>query len=748
MNDLQRITPERVLPFRTHNEDDDVIDLKKLGETLWAGKWNIAALIVIVTMLAIVAVLNLTPQYRASAIVLIEDKHPQVLSFQQILDTSDGGSEYLQTQLALVQSRGLAERVVRKLNLTDEPLFDPRQHAKSKLDPKALLRSIGVAEFLPGLVPEEDPANSGPSEEQVFNLVTQKVRDLIEPKVLGKSKLLGVAVEIPDPELAAKIANAVVESFIEMQLDANLDMSLATSNWMNSRLEELRTKLKSAEDTLQAYRESEGLVDVDGVATISANELSMTGTKMIDARRARAEAESQYRQVQSMSTSGDLERLASVPAVLGHPLIQQFKADVARAQAKVEEMSRRYGDKHPAMIAARSDLSAATASLQAQVQLVVAGIERNYQLAQANESSLRSSFNSNKAQIQDISRKEFKLRELQREVDTNRSLYETFLTRLKETAATSDMNSANARIVDRAIVPNQASKPRKSLIVSIAAVLAAVLGIGLTLLFEALNNSFKSTEDVESKLNVPVLGVVPLVPKKKRHEVAHLFEQNANKAFSESIRTLRTSLVLTDLDSPRKIVLVTSSVPGEGKSSIASNLAFSVAHIEKVLLIDADLRRPTMARNFDFPVGTPGLANLIAGTAKLDECIRTVGNVDMMPAGMVPPNPQELLSSARLTNILELLKTRYQRIIIDSPPTMAVSDSKLLATSCDALIYVVRAEHTSIPLVQKGMGQLLQNNAPITGVVLNQVDLSKTSKYGYSYANYYENYGETPQPQR
>jgi capsular exopolysaccharide synthesis family protein len=577
----------------------------------------------------------------------------------------------------------------------------------------------------------------------VFDVVTQRLRDEIEPALLGKSKLVGIGVELPDPELSAKIANAVAEGFIDSQLDASLDTSLATTAWMNSRLEELRSKLKTAEDTLQKYREAEGLVDVDGVATISANELSMTGTKMIDARRARAEAESQFRQVQSLR-SGDLDRLASVPAVLGHPLIQQFKADVARAQAKVEEMSRRYGDKHPAMVAARSDLSAATASLQAQVQLVVAGIERNYQLAQANENSLRTSFNSNKAQIQDISRKEFKLRELQREVDTNRSLYETFLTRLKETAATSDMNSANARIVDRAIVPTKPSKPKKPMIVSIAAVLAAVLGIGLTLLFEAMNNSFKSTEDVESKLNVPVLGVVPLVPKKNRHQVAHLFENNDNKAFSESIRTLRTSLVLTDLDSPRKIVLVTSSVPGEGKSSIASNLAFSVAHIEKVLLIDADLRRPTMARNFNFPVGTPGLANLIAGTAKLDECIRTVGNVDMMPAGMVPPNPQELLSSSRLTNILELLKTRYQRIIIDSPPTMAVSDSKLLATSCDALIYVVRAEHTSIPMVQKGMGQLLQNNAPITGVVLNQVDLSKTSKYGYSYASYYENYGETP----
>jgi len=191
--------------------------------------------------------------------------------------------------------------------------------------------------------------------------------------------------------------------------------------------------------------------------------------------------------------------------------------------------------------------------------------------------------------------------------------------------------------VDKAIVPLKPSKPRKSLIVSIAAVLAAVMGIGLTLLFEALNNTFKSTDDVENKLNVPVFGVIPMVAKKKRQQIAHMFEQNDDKRFCESIRTLRTSLVLSDLDTPRQIVLVTSSVPGEGKSSIASNLAFSIAHIEKVLLIDADLRRPTMARNFDFPVGTPGLANLIAGTAKLEDCIRTVGNVDMMPAGMVPP---------------------------------------------------------------------------------------------------------------
>jgi succinoglycan biosynthesis transport protein ExoP len=742
MNMIQRNPLDGLAaPAHHHNEENDAIDLVKFWKVIWRAKWNIAALVVIVTMLAVVAVLNLTPQYRATATLVIEDKSAPVLSFQQVVDPSNNTSEYLQTQLGLLQSRGLAERAVRKLDLTHHPLFDPRQQVPPSFTVRGLLHTLRVDEFIPALRVKEEVVQ--PTEADILNFVTLRLMDNISAMQVGKSQLLAVSVELPDAQLAANVANALAEGFNESQLDANLAVSVSTTNWMNSRLDELRQKLRAAENLLQGYREAQGLVDVDGVATISANELSETGNRMIDARRQRAEAESQYRQVQTLKHGG-IERLASVPAVLGHPLIQQFKGDQARAQAKVDELSARYGDRHPAMIAARSDLTAATASLQAQVDLVVAGIERNYQLAQANENSLSASFDKNKAQIQDISRKEFKLRELQRDVDSSRVLYETFLTRLKETAATSDINSSNARIVDPAIAPLKPGKPNKSLIIAIAGILAGVIGIGLTLLFDALNNTFKNPEEVESKLNVPVLGIVPLVPKKNRKQIANLFEQNEDGYFCESIRTLRTSLILSALDTPRKVVLITSSVPGEGKSSIANNLAFSLAHIERVLLIDADLRQPTMARSFGFPVGQPGLANVIAGTAELSECIRTVGNVDMLCAGMVPPNPQELLSSVRLTRILEELKGRYERIIIDSPPTQAVSDPMLLANHADAVIYVIRAESTSIPLVQKGISQLLQNNAPLTGMVLNLVDRSRTAKSRYSYANYYQSYGAAP----
>ncbi|AOE83150.1 GumC family protein [Pseudomonas sp. TCU-HL1] len=731
---------ERNLIAQRQDEDDDEIDLLKLWQTLWLRKWSILTLVAVVTMAAILAVLAITPIYRAAATLMIEEKTAKVVSIEQVYGLEGAGSEYLQTQFELLKSRALAERVVRQLNLTTHPEFDPRQQPEPLIDIGGLLAHLDFNKVVPVTLPGDLEDEQDPTEAQIFDSVTKAFMERISVEPQGKSQLVKVQVDMADARMAALAANALANGFIEGQLEATMEMSMTATNWMNSRLGDLRTKLKEAEDRLQAFREAENLVDVDGVATISAAELNLTGDRMIDARRQRAEAESQYRQVQAMR-SGGWERLASIPAVLGHPLIQQFKAEEAKAKAKVEELSRRYGARHPAMEAARSELSAASASLRGQVEQVVAGIERNYQLAAANENSLQASFNANKSQIQDISRKEFKLRELQREVDANRALYDTFMTRLKETAATSDLESANARVVDKAAVPTEPIKPKKALIVAIAALLALFVGVGLTLLLDALNNTFKSTEQVEARLNIPVLGILPLLKNQERSQLAHMFSADKDKSFSESIRTIRTGVVLSGIDDPHKVMVITSSIPGEGKSTVSANLAFALGQMERVLLIDADLRRPTLAKNFDFPVGTPGLANLIASTAKLDECIKHVDGIDMMSAGSVPPNPLELLSSPRFAKAIELLKSKYDRIVIDSPPTQAVSDAIVLSTFANSLIYVVKSASTAIPLVEKGVGQLLQSNAPVNGIVLNQVDIKKAKKYGYSYGGYYDYYG-------
>lgn len=752
--------------YQQNSEEKDTIDLLKLWRVIWRAKWNIGWLVLVSCILAMAAVSLVKPQYVGSATLLINEKNPPLMSFQQVKDSSTNSTDYLQTQQALLQSRDLAERAVRKLNLTTHPVTDPRQQPKSWFTPRKWLAELNSGQWLPGLAMLA-PVPAALTEQDVFNQVTQNLMLHTSIKFVGKSQLLEIEVELPDPTLAAAVANALAQGFIDSQLDTNVKSSQTTTSWMNTRLIELRDNLRRAEDKLQGYREEQGLVDVGGVATISANELEMTGNRMIDARRNRAEAESQYRQAKSLS-NGDLSKLSSVPAVLTNPLVQQFQGELAKAQAKVEELSDRYGPKHPALVSARSELRAATTSLRLQVQQVIAGIERQYQLAVASEQSLQGSFNTNKSQIQDISRKEFQLREFQREVDSSRALYETFITRLKETAATSDMDSTKVRIVDPAIVPLEPSKPRKTLIVAIVAVVAAVIGVALAFLFDALSNTFKTDESIESVLNTPLLSVVPLVTKKTRRQLARLFDDNDHPRFSETIRNLRTWLMLQDTERPAQVVLVSSTVAGEGKSTIANNLACSLTPLERVLLIDADLRQPTLSLNFDFPADSPGLANVIAGTARLEDCIRTVGNLDMLPAGNISassldmfssprisgpgdrrsksrqPPAQDLLSSPRVARMLEALKTRYRHIIIDSPPAEMVSDALLLAKHSDAVIYVVKAESTPISQVQKGLAMLQQSHVPVFGIVLNQVDLRKARKYGYSHSDTFYDYDFAP----
>ena len=723
------VRPDRPWQRSTTTEDSDFIDLKKIWHAIWSRKWGIILLLAVVAVGMLFLLSRMTPIYRAVASVIIETDAP-VVSFQPISAPTEV-SEYLQTQLSLIQSRGVAEKVVRDLELTEHPEFDLRQQPGPLVDVRGIVDSI--------LGKEREPL----TEAQIMDYATRSFMNKTGVWVEGKSQLVYIAVSMADKLMAAQAANHLANSYIEAQLEAKVEMSMTAASWMNTRLVDLRQNLKDAEDRLQAYLDAEGLVDLDGVGTISANELSLTGDRMIDARRQRAEAESQWRQVESMRGQG-WERLASVPAVLGHPLIQQFKADRAHARSRVEDLSRRYGDRHPAMQSARSDLNAATASLRQQVEQVVASIERSYQLAVANENSLRASFDDNKEQIQSISRKEFKVRDLQREVEAARALYDTFMTRLQETTATSDLSSTNARIVDAALPPAEPSEPNGKLFMVVALFLALVVGVAQAVIREILDNTFKSSEEVETKLNLPVMGIVPQVPRNLRKQVSHIFQLNEDKRFCEAIRTIRTNITLTEGGQPRQVLVVTSTAPGEGKSSVSANLAFAMGQLNRVLLIDADLRRATLDKSFEFAPGTPGLANLIGGNAKLDDCIRSVGNVDMICAGTVPSNPLELLSSPRFAKLLEAVKGRYDRIIIDSPPSQAVSDAAVLSILADAVIYVVKSESTLIPHAQKGVSQLLQSNAPVTGVVLNHVDVEKAKRSG-QFRGYYDHYGYSEQ---
>jgi polysaccharide biosynthesis transport protein len=727
-------TPIRdmVIPGKTASQSEDEIDLVQLFQPIWYRKWSILSLSLLVMMLATLVVLNITPVFQAVSTLLIEQRTNKLTTIEELYGLDTRSDEYLLTQFELLKSRELVEQVVDKLGLVNHPEFDPRQQEPSAFDPREWIKKL--------LTKPEDLVAPGP--EDIRSEVVDAVMKQVTISPVRNTQLVKIKVDMADATMAAEAANALGKAYIQSQLAAKLEVSVTATSWMNEQLGELKHKLQQSEQRLQEFREQENLVDVKGVTTITENELSGTGTRLLDARRIRAELESEYRQVNAVP-EGDWRRMASLPAVQQDPLIQEFRTAEAKARSKVEEFKGRYGPKYPKMISARTELDAASQNLKSQVAEVVRSIERKYQLALNNEQSLQASMDLNKGEIQEISRKEFGLRELEREVETNRQLYDTFLTRLKEAHASQDFDAVNGRIAERAVVPEEPIKPKKSLIVALSGLLALFAGVAIVWLNDMLNNTFKGTVDIENNLNLPVLGVVPLLKLQKDQSMVDVFDQDLDKGFSEAMRTLRTSVVFSSLERDNhQVILVTSSVPGEGKTTVSSNLALALSSMHKTLLIEADLRKPNLRKHFNLPAGIVGLANLLSGNAGVDEAIQVVNDeLDLITAGVVPPNPQELISSRKYLDVMAELKRRYKYIIVDSPPTLAVSDAVVLSSSADSVLYVVKSLSTSITLAQKGVGSLLQKNASIAGAVLNQVDLKKADKYGYSYSGYYDYYG-------
>ncbi|WP_415883612.1 GumC family protein [Neptuniibacter sp. QD34_54] len=712
---------------------DDVIDLREYWLTISRHKWGILGFAFLVTLLTILVVFSMKPVYRATATLLIEAQEAQVVSIEEVYGLESGNQEYFLTQFEILKSRKLAESVMRKLDLANHPEFNEEPAF-----------SLNWRELLPFELPG---AASEPSEEDIFQAKLNIFLEKVTISPVRKTQLVKVTYESYSPVMAAEVANAIGQAYIESNLEAKLEVTMQASTWLSDRLGYLRDELRTAEKKLQTYRDQEGIVGEKGGLDIASKELDLVSTKLVESRRDRLELQGVYDQIQKIGKRNP-RKLELLPAVLQHPLVQTMKESVAEKQLKKSELAKRYGSKHPKMVAVNSELNIAYRSLNQQIISVVNGVENQYKAALASEKSLENSLATTKGSMQDLSRKEFKLRELQQDVDTKRALYDTFFTRFNETSATGDLRSANARIVDPAVKPQLPAKPKKGLIAALAFVVSIMFGVVFAFLLKALDNTVKTAADIESKLGETMMGLLPLLSARKgvKHPSYNEYLEETQSAFAESVRTIRTGVVLSALDNPHKVLAVTSTIPGEGKTSTAINMAYSLGQMERVLLIDADMRRPSLAKALGFDNKLPGLSNFVAGTSKLEDCIHhhEASGIDVLTAGIIPPNPLELLSSERFAKALSVLETKYDRIVIDTAPTQAVSDALVLAPKVGAMIYVVKADSTSYQQAKAGLKRLKDINAPLIGVVLNQVNTKKASKYyGADYGGYYDSYGYT-----
>lgn len=734
------------------HDDDSNVDLREYINVLSRYKWAILALTCIVTTISALYVYSLEPVYRATTSILLDVHEENVVSIEDVYRLQGGAMFYLyNTQLELIQSRDLAERVIKRLDLgkypefkmvgapaADQPVAQPVNESwKHKLK-----------NWLVGLLPDNWAPKSPhilPVEQREQNSVLGRFASMLSVTIVPDTLLIKISFDSRDPQLAATLANELAEVYILSAVEDQIKVTQNASTWITKEMEELKKKVVESEQALQAYRDKEQLIDAKGVDSIAVMELDEISSRLAAARAKRTEAQEQYRQVTALEGQ-PIEAYESISAVLKDSLVQQAKARQAEANRKISELSERYGPKHPKMIAAQAELATANDNLHTQIRHVIESVKKAYSVAQAEESHLISALNNAKSDIVDINRKGYTLKTLEQEVETNRHLYDMFLTRFKETSATNDLHKPFAHIVDKAVPPSSPYKPDKQKFIFISFLLSLFISVLLVFLLEKLDNTLKDSTDVENKLYLPVLGILPKLNiwMNKDIKAMRYFSDKKHSSFSENIRTIRTSVLLNDIDTSKKIILVTSSVPEEGKSIVAVNLALALGQIKKTLLIDTDMRKPSIDRVFGMKKNEPGLTHYIAGTHEMKNCIHYFEKekLHVMPAGQTPSNPLELLSSSRFEKMATGLLQYYDYVVFDSAPTIPVSDAVVLSRIADITIYVVKADATPYQLAQAGVRKLNNIDAKVLGAVLNQVIPSKRpGRYGYGESDYYTYYG-------
>lgn len=723
--------------FRTGIEapaepDEDTLDLVRYWRAINRNKWRILLLVVAVGVLAVLYANSLPPVYRGTATIMIEAQKPKLVSIEEVYNAAAGmNRDFYQTQVEILKSREMASKLAKRMKLEAHPMFDPRRQQPTWWS------SLLPDGFLP--TPHAAAASPEGSEQRAVG----SLQAGLQAQLVRSSQLIRISFQSLDKKLAAAVPNELADLYIDADLEARMKMTEKAMSFLNTQSGELRKKLADSEQSLQAFRDRERILDTKGLSQSGVTrQLEDLSRALLDARARRAEAENMYNQVTGALKGGSDAALESLPAIQKHPLVQRFREAEVESEKRLNEATKRYGPEHPRLVAAESDMKSARENLRRQIQAVAQTVTREFENARANEAGLERAVAAARSEIQALNRKEFQLASLERDVATNRQLYEMFIQRFKETNIQNDMHTTIARVIDPAVEPQSAVGPNQRLIVGLSIVAALLLGIALALLVERLDNTVKSSFELESKLGLPSLGVVQRTKTGRGQHLERLFLEDAQTSFAEAIRTIRSGVMLSALDNPKKIVLVTSSLPREGKTTIAANLSFALGQIKKTLLIDADMRRPRIGQALSGQTSMTGLSELCTGEATLEQCVYPVAGtqVHVLPAGKIPPNPQELLASHRFAEIVRQLSERFDSIVIDSPPVQLVSDALVLSKVATEVVYLIKADETPYPLARQGIRKLRRASAPLVGAVLNELDVVKADRYYGEYSGYGKRY--------
>ena len=725
------------------------VDLREYLRVTLKHRWTLITVFFVILITVTIHSFTATPIYESTTRIIIDKENPNVVSFDEVMAVDASGTDYYQTQYKIIESRTVARDVIKRLNLAKSEEFFPKPKGDFI---SSMKRSIGETvsfwiDSIESLLKKETAVSDGNAEnDSDYKLVSEFI-ERMEVKPIRNSRLVDVGFRARDPRLAARIANTIGKAYIDQNLETKLKAAQDAVRWLHSRIEDERKKVGKAEQALIKYKEKHNIITdfSSDVENVTAQKLAQLNTQVVEAESERVEAETRYKQAMAMTGTPDM--LDSVPEVLNNELIRQIKSMEVELYNRMSELSKKYGRKHPRMTAIDSELKTIQKRKAQEVNRVVNSLRNEYRVALAKENSLKAALNRQKKETLELNQKAIGYGVLQREAESARQMYELLINRFKETSLTEDMKTGNIRIIDRAEVSNLPVSPRKKLNIILASIIGLIAGLGLTFFLEFLDNTIKVPDDIKRELDIPYLGPVPAMASNRpdtqdggeRPELVTL--HSPKSTISEAFRGVRTSIIFSSAEIEPRIILISSSGPQEGKTLTASNLAITMANAgSRVVILDCDLRRPKIHKLFNIK-RDKGMTNFLTGNEDIKGLICNTGieNLDVIPCGPVPPNPSEILGSARMSKLLEILKKNYTRIIIDSPPITAVTDAVVLSKVADGVVLVIRAGETPKEIIKNGLMQLRAVNAHVIGTILNGVGMGRD---GYYYQYYYYYYGE------
>ncbi len=712
------------------DDEEPRFNLLQYTDILFKHRWLIAGMVVGMVALGLVWTLLTTPIYRATTVVQIESDTPQIVDMQGVETSGDRDRDFYQTQYALLQSRSLAERVVDRLNLAQDEEFMGQSGGSPVTKLKRLFR---------GSRPQTQADQARARRAAVSKLTSQLS---VEP--VPGSHLVRIHYENPDRNVAARISNAVAENFIGANLDRRFEATAYARKFLEERLAQVKAKLEKTEEQLVKYAADERILDIQTTnnatgeqssQSLPASDLLAMNAALAQAKTERIRAEQRWRQ----ASGGDGQ---SLPEVLANPTIQTLRASRAALQAQYQQKLSVYKPDYPDMVQMRAQMDEIDRQIAAETQTVKESLHAQYQVALRQEQSMQSQVNGLTSGVLDLRNRSIQYNILQREVDTNRTLYNGLLQRYKEIGVAGGVGTNNVSIVDNAQPPGSPYKPNLMMNLLTATALGLLLGIAAAVGLESLDETIKVPEDIEGKLGIPLLGSIPVLDKGITPEEALA---DSRSAFSEAYYSVRTALQFsTDAGVPPNL-LITSARPSEGKSTTAIALARNFAKLGmRVLLVDADLRNPSLHRVMQCE-NSAGLSNYLTGRAPLEELIQPTDhpNLGFMPCGPLPPNPAELLAGNRVRGLLHDAAQNVDLLIIDGPPVMGLADAPLLASAVAGTVLVVEAGTTRQRVVKAALRRLDLGHAHVLGALLSKFSMRKAGYsygygYGYSYAYSYD----------